>query len=230
MKTPNTLTYPLIADEVILNVDICDNGEALVDIRKLGGVYIGPSPEIDNNQDYTYMRLSVYQRLLHAQKLLPKGIYFCLYEAFRSLALQKLLFDERFKRIQEQHPEMNELGWFAETIRLVSPVVNLDGSQNIPPHATGGAIDVYLVDADGFPLDMGMHPRDWMEDVSGVLSETLSKVITKEAQENRNLMSYALSEAGFINYPTEFWHWSYGDRYWAYMTQAPFAIYGRAKY
>jgi D-alanyl-D-alanine dipeptidase len=29
-----------------------------------------------------------------------------------------------------------------------------------------------------------------------------------------------------VNYPTEWWHWSYGDRYWALMTGAPAALYG----
>jgi D-alanyl-D-alanine dipeptidase len=28
-----------------------------------------------------------------------------------------------------------------------------------------------------------------------------------------------------VNYPTEWWHWSYGDRYWALMTGAPAARY-----
>ncbi len=26
--------------------------------------------------------------------------------------------------------------------------------------------------------------------------------------------------------PTEWWHWSYGDRYWALVTGAPAALYG----
>ncbi|MEK8108013.1 hypothetical protein NKG94_28990 [Micromonospora sp. M12] len=29
-----------------------------------------------------------------------------------------------------------------------------------------------------------------------------------------------------VNYPTEWWHWSYGDRYWALMTGAPQTRYG----
>jgi zinc D-Ala-D-Ala dipeptidase len=29
-----------------------------------------------------------------------------------------------------------------------------------------------------------------------------------------------------VNYPTEWWHWSYGDSYWALTTGAPAAIYG----
>jgi len=32
-----------------------------------------------------------------------------------------------------------------------------------------------------------------------------------------------------VNYPTEWWHWSYGDRYWAFVTGAPHALYGPTK-
>jgi D-alanyl-D-alanine dipeptidase len=35
-----------------------------------------------------------------------------------------------------------------------------------------------------------------------------------------------LSAQGLVNYPTEWWHWSYGDRYWALVTGAPHAPYG----
>ncbi|MEV1002288.1 M15 family metallopeptidase [Nonomuraea sp. NPDC050202] len=43
---------------------------------------------------------------------------------------------------------------------------------------------------------------------------------------NRRLLAQAMSAAGFTNYPTEWWHWSYGDRYWALTTGAPAAVYG----
>jgi D-alanyl-D-alanine dipeptidase len=35
-----------------------------------------------------------------------------------------------------------------------------------------------------------------------------------------------LSAQGLVNYPTEWWHWSYGDRYWALLTGAAHATYG----
>ncbi|PZS06630.1 MAG: hypothetical protein DLM55_12605 [Acidimicrobiales bacterium] len=35
-----------------------------------------------------------------------------------------------------------------------------------------------------------------------------------------------MTTAKFINYPTEWWHWSFGDRYWALLTGASVAIYG----
>jgi D-alanyl-D-alanine dipeptidase len=42
----------------------------------------------------------------------------------------------------------------------------------------------------------------------------------------RDLLSSVLNEAGLINYPTEWWHWSFGDRYWALRTGRPAALYG----
>jgi len=36
----------------------------------------------------------------------------------------------------------------------------------------------------------------------------------------------ALTGAGFTNYPSEWWHWSFGDRYWAVMQRESHAIYG----
>jgi zinc D-Ala-D-Ala dipeptidase len=221
-------THPLIADSVIINIPIIENQEPLVDVRQLGGLQIGPSPEIDDNPDYTFMRKSVYDRLLDAQALLPDGIEFCLYEGYRSLELQKILFEERYRRVKVQYPAYSHEELFLETTRLVSPIKHLDGRMNIPPHATGGAIDVYLVDSDGNALDMGMHPKDWMGDITGILSLTQSSVISAQAQAHRHMMSDALQRVGFANYPNEYWHWSYGDCYWAYMMQRTHAIYGMA--
>ena len=31
---------------------------------------------------------------------------------------------------------------------------------------------------------------------------------------------------GLVNYPTEWWHWSFGDRYWALLSGARHALYG----
>ncbi|WP_419419334.1 M15 family metallopeptidase [Legionella sp. D16C41] len=215
----------LIAAPEILAIPVKENHEELIDIKDNANIVIGPSPEIPNNTDYTKMRKEVYRRLLKAQSLLPQGLRFCLYEGYRSLALQKLLFEERYKKITKQHLSWSHEQIFNETMKLVSPVINLDGSLNIPPHTTGAAIDVYLVDEQGSPIDMGIHPKDWVEDTDALYSATSCPLISKKAQANRNLMSSVLHEAGFINYPTEYWHWSYGDRYWAYMTKQHYAIY-----
>lgn len=38
----------------------------------------------------------------------------------------------------------------------------------------------------------------------------------REALENRRLLFHRMTEAGFINYCTEWWHFAYGERMWAY--------------
>ncbi len=115
---------------------------------------------------------------------------------------------------------------FRETTRMVSPVENLDGSKNIPPHSTGGAFDIYLIDTQGNAVPMGIHPKDWMEDLSGKVSKTDSQFISAIARRNRAAMSKALLAEGFVNYPAEYWHWSYGDRYWALVRHQKHALYG----
>ena len=157
--------------------------------------------------------------------MLPKGLHFCLYEGYRSFSLQKKLFDTRFEKVKKLHPSWSLSSIYTETTKLVSPVINQDGSKNIPPHSTGGAIDVYLINDKGEPINMGIHPKDWMDDMDGAVSLTASKRISAEEQKNRKLMSHALLSVGFVNYPTEYWHWSYGDRYWAYNKHESHAIY-----
>ena len=216
----------LITDPTVLAVRIIDNQEPTINLKDQREIAFGPSPEIPNNQDYTLIRKSVYEKLKQAQALLPKNLHFCLYEGYRSLSLQKFLFEKRYEKVKLQHPDWSADQIFIESTKLVSPVVNQDGSTNIPPHSTGAAIDIYLVNDQGEYVDMGIHPKDWMKDLDGSVSITSSPIISPEAEQNRKIMSQALSAVGFVNYPTEYWHWSYGDRYWAYEKKQPHAIYG----
>jgi D-alanyl-D-alanine dipeptidase len=55
---------------------------------------------------------------------------------------------------------------------------------------------------------------------------TSAQGISGKAIRNRGLLIDAMRTAGFVNYPTEWWHWSYGDRYWAYLLGKPAAIFG----
>lgn len=216
----------LISDPKVLAIPTVESNEPLVDLKNQTVIVYGPSPEISHNRDYTRMRKTVYEKLVQAQTLLPKGLRLCLYEGFRSLSLQTMLFENRFSRVQALHSNWPEADIFNETTKLVSPVINKDGSQNVPPHSTGAAIDVYLIDSKGLPVDMGLLVKDWMEDQDGSLSQTNSQIISQEAQQYRKIMHHVLLAVGFVNYPTEYWHWSYGDRYWAYQTGQSHAIYG----
>jgi D-alanyl-D-alanine dipeptidase len=50
--------------------------------------------------------------------------------------------------------------------------------------------------------------------------------LSPKARTNRAVLAEAMSTAGFVNYPTEWWHWSYGDRYWALISGEEHAVYG----
>lgn len=226
INSDNNCEIVLIADPRVTSIPVQENHEQLIDLRDESEICYGPSPEIPNNLDYTKMRLTIYKKLVEAQKLLPNNLRFCIYEAYRSLDTQKMIFEKHYQQIQNLHPDWPKDKCFDETTKLVFPVINKDGSANIPPYATGGAFDVYLIDGKGSIVDMGICVKDWLSDVDGELSATNSNKISAAAKENRKIMLEALSAVGFVNYPTEYWHWSYGDRYWAYNKQVANAIYG----
>ncbi len=227
MKNNNTeREFILISDPEILKIATCENNEEFVDLVDQTTIAFGPSPEIPNNSDYTKIRKKVYEMLVRAQNILPSGIKLCIYEGHRSLELQEKLYSHRYNKVKIINTSWDHKQIFLEATKLVAPLINLDGSKNIPPHSTGGAVDVYLIDENGKKLDMGIETDNWINDIDGKLSKTDSNVISELAINNRKIMSYVLKKVGFINYPTEYWHWSYGDRYWAYHKRKNYAIYG----
>ena len=44
---------------------------------------------------------------------------------------------------------------------------------------------------------------------------TNSDLISQPQMKNRKILYDAMINAGFVNYPLEWWHYSYGDRMWA---------------
>lgn len=215
----------LIADPKVLALPVRENHEPMVDLVTQNEIAYGPPPLLPDNTDYTKVRKTIYDKLIEAQAMLPDGLKLCLCEGHRSLELQEQIFQERYHKLQKEYPDITHEEIFIESTRFVSPVINLDGSKNIPPHATGAAIDVYLIDAAGKVLDMGIHLDDTYNELKGIFCKTDSQVISEQAKTYRKIMGSVLQAVGFVNYPTEYWHWSYGDRYWAYQKRQPFAIY-----
>ena len=215
----------LIADPKVLAISIHESNEPMIDLVNQKDISYGPPPLLPDNTNYTKIRKTIYEKLKQAQAMLPDGLKFRLYEGYRSLELQQQIFQDRYASLQKEHPKLTHKEIFIESTKFVSPVTNLDGSKNIPPHSTGAAIDVYLIDKEGKVVDMGIHLDDVYTDLKGIYCKTDSQVISAKAKNYRKIMGRALQAVGFVNYPTEYWHWSYGDRYWAFQTHQKFAIY-----
>lgn len=92
------------------------------------------------------------------------------------------------------------------------------------PHPAGAAVDLTLW-ADDAELDLGT-PVNSTPALSAGACFTAAANIADGARHWRNTLGEALSAVGLINYPPGWWHWSYGDRYWAAVTKAPSALYG----
>ena len=162
------------------------------------------------------VRSGLASRLELAATLLPAGHRLAVIEGHRSIADQLDIIADYASQVARSHPASTA----AERERLVSRFV---APLEVAPHVAGAAVDVTLIGPDGEELDMGT-PVDATPEQSGGRCYFAAEV-NPSARRNRNVLAAALGEAGLVNYPTEWWHWSYGDRYWALMTGAKEAIY-----
>lgn len=208
----------LISDPKILSVPISDNGETLVDLRKQENIMIDDRKSGDSDS-YCFVRQSIADKLKKATKELQPNIRFLVIEGYRPISLQKEYFDWYSSELKKLHPKWLSDKIYEEASKYVAP------PETIPPHSTGGAIDLTLALADGKELDMGTQLNADPEESQNACF-TDAKNISEKAKRNRDILITAMAKGGFINYPTEWWHWSYGDRYWAYCTKASVALYG----
>ncbi len=200
--------------------------EPLVDIRNGTQLLYGPPPECPETEPhYRLMRVGVYQRLLRAQSRLPMGYRLRLYEGLRSLNVQEQLFAQESARVLVREPHLTPQRVHQRATLLVSPLTHWDGSRNTPPHSTGGAVDVEIVDATGSVIDFGMEIRDWVG-VEPSWCAPQHPGLGGVAHQNRDLLAQVMGNEGFARFDSEWWHFSYGDQYWARKQGHPAAIYG----
>ncbi|WP_371749575.1 dipeptidase [Streptomyces sp. NBC_01283] len=207
----------LMNDPRVVGIPVHDCGEALVDLRQL------PFLDVDDrlaDQDgaYAQLREGVAWRLARAARLLPEGLRFLVTEGYRPLALQIQYFDEYAAELRRANPDWSDAYLHQQTSRSLSP-------PEVGPHVAGAAVDLTLRTTSGAELDLGTPVNASPEESDGACYMD-SALISPTARRNRRTLTAALSTAGLVNYPTEWWHWSYGDRYWALATEAPTATYG----
>ncbi|MGW8634645.1 M15 family metallopeptidase [Streptomyces sp. NPDC055793] len=207
----------LMSDPEIAAIPVADCGEVLVDVRRVESLAVD-NRKVDPTGAFAHLREGVLSRLLKAQQLLPGGIRLSFIEGYRPPALQAHYFESYADELQISNPGWSSVQVRTATSRYVSP-------PEIAPHSAGAAVDLTLITADGLELDMGTRVNASPEESNGACY-TESPNISPEAQANRRMLAAALESVGMVNYPTEWWHWSYGDRYWAHATHTDTALYG----
>ncbi|WP_406119215.1 M15 family metallopeptidase [Streptomyces sp. NBC_00989] len=204
----------LMSDARVAAIPVEECGEPLVDVS---GALLVDDRKNDSGAEL-HLRQGVLDRLLEAEALLPDGLRLLFVEGYRPPALQRRYFEGYGDELRAANPD-----WSADRIR--SAASRYVSPPEIAPHSAGAAVDLTLADADGRELDMGT-PMNANPEQSDGACYTGADNITAEAGANRAVLGKALGAVGLVNYPTEWWHWSYGDRYWALMSGAPAALYG----
>ncbi|MFC9589472.1 M15 family metallopeptidase [Streptomyces sp. NPDC056944] len=207
----------LMSDPRVAAIPVSECGERLVDVRGVGSLLVDPRKQ-DPADAFAYLREGVVERLLKAQEMLPDGLRLLFVEGYRPPSLQRAYFEEYADELRALHPEWPGERIHAAASRYVSP-------PEIAPHSAGAAVDLTLAAADGRELDLGTRMNASPEE-SGGACYTHAEGIGAEARAHRELLGSVLTAAGLVNYPTEWWHWSFGDRYWALATGAAAAPYG----
>jgi D-alanyl-D-alanine dipeptidase len=164
------------------------------------------------------VRAGVAARLAAARDLLPRGIGLRVVEGHRTVARQRAIIARYSAEVCAVRPGVSPGDLHELVSRFVSPV-------DVAPHGTGAAVGLTLVDALGEELDLGT-PIDATPEQSDGACWFAADGIGADARAHRRLLAAVLTPLGFVNYPTQWWHWSHGDRYWALVTGAHGAVYG----
>jgi len=215
-ETDTINSIVLMADPRVTAIPVSDNGEDLTDARDHG--LRTSTYRADDAGEFAHVRAGLATRLVRASEALPRRVRLLLIEGYRPPALQQRYFDKYLGSLREANPASSEERLRMLTSRYVSP-------PEIAPHSAGAAIDLTLCADDGTELDLGTAVNASPEQSAGACY-THHPSVPGEARRNRAILAEALSAAGLVNYPTEWWHWSYGDRYWAMATGTSHAIYG----
>ena len=196
----------LLSDERVHAVPVIESGEPLVrlphDLSPVGAL----------------VRADIARRLAAADRLLPPGLRLRVVEGYRPVEKQRAIITAYAAQVRVHHPAADDAELARLTSRFVSPV-------DVAPHVAGAAVDLTLVDVCGEELDLGTAIDATPEDSDGRCYFAAAG-IGADARAHRELLGAVLAGQGLVNYPTEWWHWSFGDRYWALQTGARHALYG----
>ena len=204
--TASPETPTLLSDPEVSAVAVRDCGEQLTEL----GESFGSSRAV--------VRASVARRLVQARDELPRGVGLRVVAGYRTAAVQRAIISSYAAGLRVAHPAIGASELERLTSRFVAPLA-------VAPHVAGAAVDLTLVDSSGRELDLGT-PVDATPEQSEGACYFDAPEVSRHARANRELLASVLQGAGLVNYPTEWWHWSYGDRYWALVAGAPAALYG----
>jgi D-alanyl-D-alanine dipeptidase len=203
------------------SIEIRENNEPLVDLQECGLVVESQYFEQGlSAQPRVFARKGVAEKLLQAQQIL-KEYRLKIWDAFRSRDTQNNIYQKYWRELREQNSNWNEEMLQYEVGKFVTPPFQ---QEHIPPHTTGGAIDVTLADNNGIDVNMGTGFDAFGPKAASFYFEVYRD--NPEVTNNRKMLREALLAVGFTLDQDEWWHFDYGNQIWALKSGAQYAVYG----
>lgn len=199
-------------------VEVSTSSGLIIDLQylKLG---------MDNATQKCFVRREVLKKLLKAKEYLPKELTFKILDAYRPLSLQKELY---YKYKEKIITEFNlKKMTIEEQDHFINRYVSIpeENEKLAPLHTTGGAIDLILTNLNtGEDLEFGI-PFDSFSYLTRTDAFERDNM-NEEIRNNRRILYNSMIEAGFTNYPSEYWHFDYGNKNWAYYKNKPIMYKG----
>ncbi|HEV8601171.1 MAG TPA: M15 family metallopeptidase [Patescibacteria group bacterium] len=204
-------------------IEIKESHEPLVNLKKfdffLEPVYFNLGLSADSEM---YLRESVAKKLSAIQNQL-QGFKFKIWDGFRPREVQNNIYQKYWRGLKSVHP-----GWSNEQLaaQVGLFVTQGDIEDRIPPHSSGGAVDLTLANIDGSELDMGTKFDHFGPEAASLFYESHGS--NDKIRDNRRKLREAMAVNDFRVDVEEWWHYDFGNQFWAIQLNKPFAIYGEA--
>lgn len=209
----------------LIGVRIKDNNDPFVEIDKRiipYGYLSGMNDMKKYLKNKIVVRKTVYEKLKKAQKDLvnknPELSLFITY-GYRNMEIQTEKFLINFQEITKSRFFPNPIDLYEEVHRFIAV-------PTVAGHPTGGAVDIVIINTDNNEIiDFGSTIYDFSNKKNYVFDITVSKT----AKQNRQLLRKVMLRQGFAPFDGEWWHFSYGDKEWAFYKKQPKAIYNQVR-
>lgn len=225
-----------------ISIDEC--GEPLVPLPQQRLAFVSPHPYVVLGAPYGekspyFVRQGVLEALLEAQSTLEAdypGWRIQIFDAYRPVAVQQFMVDYTLAALVRERGLRSQALTDAQRQALEAEVFQFWAPPSLdlatpPPHSTGAAVDITLVDSAGAVVDMGspideVSPRSHPDYFAAADYPDVQRW-----HQHRTLLAEVMAVAGFQQHPQEWWHFSRGDQLWAWLEcqqgRTTVARYGR---
>lgn len=173
--------------------------------------------QIEGTSPHCYAREEVAKKLIKISNQLPLGYKLKIFDIWRSFQTQYVLYKQFEEMFRRQNPNMKD----DEIASLTQKYVSLPKREiyNGPVHCSGGSVDLTIVSEDGNEIDMGTPFDDFT--IVAHTNYFENNTCSIKVRNNRRWLYNMMISEGFTNLPTEWWHYDFGNKFWAFYKQQP---------